>query len=407
MQPDDQFESGYPRAVNDRSNVESTFRVERGLRAVISGLGGVRERLAAEVEAQQIRRPMIVCGANVAQSPALDTVRSALARDVLVYDGSRPHTPVETVDAGAALARANEADGLVVVGGSSAIDCAKGIAVLLGTDTATVADLEPITFGRLSEPSNDTAPRTIAVIMVTTTLSFAEFLPFWGARHSDTARKVPYGDSNCVDRTVFLDGEIVAYTPEGIWNETAVKALDDTIAAFCRTDGEPFSDPILVNATRKLTESLLTASPTAIAARRQNELVATWMTKMALPRLTAPRFGGWFSTAARHALGAAFELSHGVGSCIALPHALQYHVDATAVRQAEMAAALGWPIGDGNDAPLCAGLSDFLYALAVPTRLRDVGIDVAELDAVFDRMLDESPTLAPRDQLRGACEAMF
>jgi maleylacetate reductase len=393
--------------VNDRSAVVSTFRVDRGLRAVVSGLGSVRDRIAEEVETQRIRRPMIVCGANVAQSPALDTVRRALARDVLVYNGSRPHTPVETVDAGAALARAHDADGLIVVGGSSAVDCAKGIAVLLGTDTATVADLEPITFGRLSEPSNDTPPRTIAVAMVTTTLSFAEFLPFWGARHGDTARKVPYGDSNCVDRTVFLDGEIAAHTPASIWNETAVKALDDTIAAFCRSDGEPFSDPILVNAARKLTESLLIASPTAIPTRRQNELVATWMTKMALPRLTTPRFGGWFSTAARHALGAVFELSHGVGSCIALPHALQYHVGATAARQTEMAAALGWPVGDGTDAPLSAGLSDFLNALAVPTRLRDVGIGVAELDAVVDRMLDESPALAPRDQLRRACEAMF
>ena len=374
---------------------------------MVSGLGGVRERLAAEVDTQQIRRPMIVCGANVAQSPALDVVRDALGRDAVLFDGSRPHTPVETVDAGAALARAHEADGLIVVGGSSAVDCAKGIAVLLVTNTASVADLEPLSFGRLSEPSDDTPPRTIAVLMVTTTLSFAEFLPFWGARHGDTARKVPYGDSNCVDRTVFLDGEIAAHTPAGIWNETAVKALDDTILAFCRSDGEPFSDPILVNATRKLTESLLITSPSAIATRRQNELIATWMTKMALPRLTAPRFGGWFSTAARHSLGAVFELSHGVGSCIALPHALEYHAEATSARQSELAAALGWPVGDGNDAPLSAGLTDFLNALAVPTRLRDVGIGVAELDAVVDRMLDESPTLAPRDRLRRACEAMF
>ena len=392
--------------MNDRPTGVSTFRVERGLRAVVCGLGAVRERLAAEIDAQQIRRPMIVCGANVAQSPALDTLRDILGRHAVVYDGSRPHTPVETVDAGAALARAHGADGLVVVGGSSAVDCAKGIAVLLGTDTATVADLEPITFGRLSEQSDATPRRTIGVVMVSTTLSFAEFLPFWGTRHGDTARKVPYGDSNCVDRTVFLDGEIAVHTPTRVWNETAVKALDDTIAAFCRSDGEPFCDPILVNATRQLTRSLSAASPTPLAARRQSELVATWMTKMALPRLAAPRFGGWFSTAARHALGAVFELSHGAGSCIALPHALRYHVDVTATRQAEMAAALGWSVGDGNAAPLSAGLTDLLTALAVPTRLRDVGIGAGELDAVVDRMLDESPTLAPHDQLRRACEAM-
>jgi maleylacetate reductase len=392
--------------VNDRSTFVSTFRAERGLRAVVCGLGAVRDRLAAEVEAQHIRRPMIVCGANVAASPVLATVRGALDRDALVFDGSRPHTPVETVDAGAALARANVVDGLVAVGGSSAIDCAKGIAVLLATGTPAVADLAPGTFGRLSEPSDAEPSRRVGVVMVTTTLSFAEFLPFWGTRHDDTARKVPYGDSNCVDRTVFLDGEIAVHTPDTIWNETAVKAIDDAIAAFCRSDGEPFSDPILVSATRQLTHSLSDATANDSASRRQRELVATWMTKMPLPRLTAPRIGGWFSTAARHAVGAVFQLPHGVGSCIALPHALRYHVDATAPRQAELAAALGWPVGNG-DAPLSAGLSDFLSVLGVPTRLRDVGVDSVGLDAIVDRMLEESPTLGPYDQLRWACEAMI
>ena len=395
----------YPRAVNGRSTSVSTFRVERGLRAVVSGLGAVTDRLAAEVDAQNIRRPMIVCGANVVRSPVLEIVGRALGRGAIIYDGSRPHTPVETVDDGAALARANDADGLIAIGGSSAIDCAKGIAVLLGTGTQKVAGLAPATFGKLSEPSSAQPGQRVGVVMVTTTLSFAEFLPFWGARHGDAARKVPYTDSNCVDRTVFLDGEVAVHTPDNIWNETAVKALDDSIAAFCRSDGEPFSDPILVRAVGQLTRSTSSA-PIDRAERRQEDLVATWMTKMALPRLNRTRVGGWFSTAARHALGAVFELPHGVGSCIALPHALEFHGTVTGARQTELAAALGWPIGTGG-APLGAGLAEFLAALAVPTRLRDVDIDTEGLDAIVDRMLEESPNLGPHERLRHACDAMF
>jgi alcohol dehydrogenase class IV len=69
-----------------------------------------------------------------------------------------------------------------------------------------------------------------------------------------------------------------------------------------------------------------------------------------------------------------------------------------------MADALRWPVGDG--APLRAGLAELLATLAVPTKLRDVGIGAAELDAVVERMLHEAPTLAPRDRLLRACEAM-
>ena len=388
------------------TNTVTTFRVEHGMRAVVCGIGAVRERLAVEADAQQIGRPMIVCGANVKRSPVFSIVREALGRDAVVFDGSRPHTPVESVDDGAALAREHHADGIVAVGGSSAVDCAKGIAVLLGTDTPAVAGLEPASFGRLSEPSQATPTRRVGVLMVSTTLSFAEFLPFWGARHADTARKVPYADGNCVDRTVFLDGEIAAHTPATVWHETAVKALDDAIAAFCRSGEEPFSDPILVRAMRDLVSSLSSPASTDLAAPRHNELVATWMTKTALPRLTPPTISGWFSTAARHSLGAVYELAHGAGSCIALPHALRYHGAASAVRQAELAMALQWPLSDAN-APLAEGLADFLSGLAVPLRLRDVGIDDTQLDAIVDRMLHESPSLAPRERLRDACAAMI
>jgi alcohol dehydrogenase class IV len=396
--------------VNAPAKTVTTFRVEHGLRAVVSGIGAVAERLAVEVDAQAMRRPMIVCGANVARSAVLDAVRAAVGREMLVYDGSRPHTPVETVDAGAASGRANDVDGIIAVGGSSAIDCAKGIAVLLATGTATVNELEPASFGRLSELATDTRTRRIGVVMVSTTLSFAEFLPFWGARHADTARKVPYTDRNCVDRTVFLDGAIAAHTPDAVWHETAVKALDDAIASFCRSGDEPFLDPILIRAMRDLVGSLTDHTPPDEHApdrvhQRQTELVATWMTKTALPRLTPAVIAGWFSTAARHSLGAVYELSHGVGSCVALPHALRYHGAASAVRQAELAMALQWPLHDA-DAPLAAGLAEFLARLEVPTRLRDVGIDDTQLDAIVDRMLHESPSLGPRDRLRDACAAM-
>src|SRR5438067_12303898 len=128
---------------------------------------------------------MVVCGATLARSPVLATVRSLLPPDATVFDGCRPHTPVEAVNGGAARARHTGSDGLVAVGGSSAIDCAKGIARLLATGLDDVAELAPIELGCLGRPSPGAgdAVRPIPVATITTTLSFAEFLPFWGARH--------------------------------------------------------------------------------------------------------------------------------------------------------------------------------------------------------------------------------
>ena len=95
-----------PRVPNSMPHAPSVFRELPGLRAVISGRGCVRQRLALEIAALGSARPLIVCGANLAKSPVLSEVKRVLDRSIAVFDGSRPHTPHETVSSGAAVARA-------------------------------------------------------------------------------------------------------------------------------------------------------------------------------------------------------------------------------------------------------------------------------------------------------------
>ena len=235
----------------------SAYRAQLGLRGVISGVGCVATDLAAELQNQGVTRPMVVCGANLARSPVMATVIGALETEPLVYSGSIPHTPVETVNQGAEAGRAGRVDGLIAVGGSSAIDCAKGIAVLLATGHGEVSDLTPAAFGRLGDPFDGAAGPPVPLLMVTTTLSFAEFLPFWGVRRTDLGRKVAYPDYGRVMRTVFLDGALATHTPDSVWAETGVKGLDDAIAAYCRSaQTEPFLDPVLVGAIGGLVDLL-------------------------------------------------------------------------------------------------------------------------------------------------------
>ena len=383
----------------------SEFRNQQGLRAVISGVGCVRERLAQELDALSIRRPLVVCGATLARSPVLEVVRRALGRPGVVFDGSQPHTPVETVDRGVAAALAARADGLVAVGGSSAVDCAKGIAVLVASGRERVAELEPIHFERLFEAPRETHPR-FPLLAVTTTLSFAEFLPFWAVRRGDLLRKLPYPDLECVERTVFLDGELAAHTPEDVWLETGVKALDDALSAYCRSAApEPFLDPVLVAAIGQLVELLPASGTGGSAARRQKILTACWMTKLWLPRLGAFAVPAWFSTTARHSLGAVCAVPHGAASCVALPHALRHHADATRSRQAALASALGGKVSD--EVPLAPAIGALLDRLRVPRRLRDLGIEREALAEVVSAMRSESPKLGSGETLLRACEEMF
>jgi alcohol dehydrogenase class IV len=190
-----------------------------------------------------------------------------------------------------------------------------------------------------------------------------------------------------------------------VWAETGVKALDDTIASFCRAgEPDPFRDPIDVSAMAALSRSLPLSLGEDRAAERQQVLTAVWMTKFALPRLARPVIGAWFSTAARHALGGTYELAHGIGSCVALPVALRAHAQATHARQLELAQALDWPVGDP---PLGPGLARLLDSLGVPTSLQRVGIDINGLDAVVDHIIAEAPQLGSRAELRELCAQLW
>jgi alcohol dehydrogenase class IV len=380
----------------------SQFRTQLGLRGVVSGVGCVQAELADSLKSQGVSRPMIVCGANVGRSPVMDLVGDGLEATPLVFSGSQPHTPVETVDQGASVARAagGQMDGLIAVGGSSAVDCAKGIAVLLATGHTHVAELTPASFGRLGDPFDATGALPFPLLMVTTTLSFAEFLPFWGVRKD--GRKVAYPDYGRVMRTVFLDGAVAAHTPDSVWAETGVKALDDAIAAFCRSAGpEPFIDPILIRAIGDLVDQLPQSGGAAAGDVRQDVLTSTWMTKFPLPRLGPVTTTGWFSTAARHALGGVLALPHGVGSCVSLIEGLRFHRATTGGRQALLASALGW---GGADEALSSGLAELLVTLGVPTNLRQCGISAGDLLPVAEHMLAESPQLGSLDSILSACE---
>jgi alcohol dehydrogenase class IV len=393
----------------------SEYRGSEPLRAVVSGLGAVRERLAAHLLAQNVTRPMIVCGESVSRSPVLQIVQDALG-DVwppVVFDGSRPHTPAETVAAGAAAARAAGADAFIAVGGGSTMDCARGMAVLLATGLDEVSQLAPAEYGKLGQRAADTTSAgrpPMPVACVSTALSFAEFLPFWGSRHADVARKRPYLEDGHVTRTVFLDGEVAAHTPSTVWCETGVKALDDALMAYCRApDSEPFADPMLTSAIAALGTLLPRSRAEGTIVERQHVLTAVWMTKFTLPRLSARVEGagaGWFSTTARHSLGAVLEVPHGIGSCVALLPGIRYHRSDTGVRQMALKRAVSW--GDNvTYASLDDAVAALLARLHVPMHLLEIGVDASRLDDVVAAMVDEAPWLGTPEQLRAACTEML
>jgi alcohol dehydrogenase len=250
----------------------TTYTPPEGLRAIISGAGGVREHLAETLRAHGVRRPMILCGRNVGATPLVQVVAAAAGMECAVFTGSQEHTPISAVDSGRDAARDCRADALIALGGSSAIDCAKAVAVLLRRNLASASELEPVGFIRAAEgPGRN--PDPMPLICIPTTLSAAEFYPFFGMRDTGQRRKQPYMEEGLVNRTLFFDGEIAASTPGRLWAETGVKSMDDALYRYCsEPSDEPASDAVLVCGIRGLFEGLAAGIDGDPAARQDNFL---------------------------------------------------------------------------------------------------------------------------------------
>lgn len=186
----------------------SSVSSDRPLRIMRYGAGSLSE--LAEVCAEAgIERPLLVTtrrgGASVGSLPVVG-----------VYDGVRPHVPVETVREAAALATELDADGLVGLGGGSAMDTCKAVAVEL-------------------QPTGRPLPRIVAV---PTTYAGAEWTPYYGMLLAP-GQKGGGSDPRATPVAAIYDPELTLDLPLEVTVGTSMNALAHCAEAYYHPDAAP------------------------------------------------------------------------------------------------------------------------------------------------------------------------
>ncbi len=143
---------------------------------------GTLEQVAAEVELLGVRRALVIATGSARQ--AADVVEAVLKeRFAGRIDGVRQHVPTEVADAARAKAREVGADGVVAIGGGSAIGLAKAIAL--------TADVQ--------------------ILAVPTTYAGSEMTPVWG--ETSGGSKTTGTDLRVLPKTVVYDPQLTLATP--------------------------------------------------------------------------------------------------------------------------------------------------------------------------------------------------
>ncbi|QCJ47105.1 iron-containing alcohol dehydrogenase family protein [Haloprofundus sp. MHR1] len=333
-----------------------------------------------------VERAMVVCGEHVgANEELMGAVEDALGeRHVYTYTGARGDTPLRTVEAGVEVFRDHNADGLVSVGGGSASDTAKAISVFAAENDRDLHEMKTQT----TEDGESHVPELPAtktpVFAVSTTLSAAEVSNIFGVTDEEAGDKAVVLDEKIRPQACIYDSAATATTPPATVASTGMNALDHAVEILY-SDGHA-ENPFYQATAEKAIDLLVTNLPAAVNDGDADALVDAQLGA----GLSGLGIVGGISInhGINHPLCARHPVSHGDGNSILLPHGIRFTYDAVPERMARLATALGVEV-EGDSATdeatleaMCDVVRDLQEEIGVPYRLRDVGVDRDDFEAM-------------------------
>jgi alcohol dehydrogenase len=289
-----------------------------------------------------------------------------------------------------------EADLLISLGGGSAHDTAKGIAVLIAEGGNNILDYRVI----FEPPDKMEIPilrhQKLPIITIATTLAGAEVIGAAGYTDPATKLKKIVVDPKLTPQLVIYDPEVALTTPVQVFVSSGMNTFDHCVETVYSKKHQYISDTLALKAISTLTDCLpkCVEDEHDLDARAKAQ-VASFMAALAYSN-------SWLGInhAICHCLGARYGVPHGIANAIMLPHGMHFNLDVTEDRQAMIAEAMG--IGTNDMSHLEAGeaaahnINQLNKKLGLPRRLKDVGVPEEGLallaeDTMQDRQLYFNP----------------
>lgn len=301
-----------------------------------------------------------------------------------------PNPKDHEVVAGAAAYLTGGCDVIVAVGGGSAIDAAKAIAVLV-SNGGDIFDYEGI--DRISRP----IPPLVAV--PTTAGTGADVSQF--AVITDSARRLK---ATLIGKTLvpdisLTDPQVLVTMPDWLGATTGLDALTHGVEAYVSRAASFLTDEHALSSVALVGRYLETS-----VHDPHDPVARTGMARASLSAglaFTNAILGA--AHAISHQIGGELDLPHGMLNAVLLPHVVRFNAVQEPGRFRALAAALGVPTAQGladdevGDA-LAERIATLATSIGAPRRLRDIGVHEDHLPAfAAQTMCDACLTTNPRE----------
>lgn len=347
------------------------------------GIGALRE-LPARMARLGIRRPLIVTDPGLLPTEAFTLLTAALgaeARDQswFVYSGVHPNPVENDVRESAALFMHRHCDGVIAIGGGSALDAGKASRLLVkrpGYDLGTF----------YNEPDwSELAP----FIAIPTTAGTGSEVGRSSVITLDaTQRKGVLFHPELMAKLVILDPEVTAGLPPKLTAATGADALTHCIESYTCPQFHPMCDGIALEGIHLIVSAL----PRAVRDGKDLEARGHMLVAAAMGAVAFQKDLGVVHSLA-HPLSSICGMHHGLANALCLVAGMKFCAARKPGLYRRVAIACGLEVRHLSDADAdqkaIAFISEFLASLGLNTRLRDHGVKDDQLDALVAQAVED------------------
>ena len=270
----------------------------------------------------KIKNPLFVTDNDLANLPMVQNIILQLKskfKNLNVFTQFSGNPNGENVEEGVKKYNQYKSDGVIALGGGSALDVGKAIAFMCG-QTRSIWDFEDV--GNNWERANENKIAPI-IAVPTTAGTGSETGRASAIINKQTGIKKIIFHPKILPSIVILDPCLTVDLPPRLTAATGMDALAHNLEAFCAPGFHPMADGIALEGIRLVKNSLLTSVKDGknITARLEMMVAASMGS-------TAFQKGLGAIHSLSHPVNAQFNVHHGLSNAIFMPYVLTFNKDA-------------------------------------------------------------------------------
>ena len=356
------------------------------------GPGAIKE-IVSEIKGRGCKKVMVVTDKDLLKFKVATKVTELLeANDIAfeIYDNIKANPTIENVQSGVEFCKKCGADIIVAVGGGSAIDTSKAIAIIMtNPEFADVRSLEGVA------PTKHKAMPIIAVS--TTSGTAAEVTINYVITDVEKNRKFVCVDPHDIPVVAVVDSEMSASMPPKLCAATGMDALVHAIEGYITKGAWELTDMVHLKAI-EIISKYLRSSVKGDPKGREQMALGQYIAGMGFSNV-----GLGIDHSMAHPLSAVYDIPHGMACAILLAPVLKFNAPATGERYREIARAMGVKnVDEMNQETYRKATIEAVAKLSadvgIPTKLSDLGVQEKDIDFLAESALADACTPGnPRD----------